>query len=132
MKLNLHPHFHLLMLDGVYVISEEGAAPEFVPAPPLRDADVQRIVEIAAHRLVRLLQQRGILAATEEDALAEEAPLPGCQNNSENGFCISYTFSTIIGSLVTTPAWLGAIVWISFRSNNLRSNERPENGRTTR
>ena len=33
----------------------------FVPAPPLRDADVQRIVEMAAHRLVRLLQQRGVL-----------------------------------------------------------------------
>ena len=32
-----------------------------VPAPPLRDADVQRIVETAAHRRVRLLQQRGVL-----------------------------------------------------------------------
>ena len=56
--LNLNPHFHVLMLDGVYVSSEEGATPEFVPAPPLGDGDVQRI---AAHRLVRLLQQRGIL-----------------------------------------------------------------------
>ena len=61
--LNLHPHFHVLMQDGVYVGSEEGVAPVFVPAPPLGDADVQRLVEIAAHRLVRLLQQRGILAA---------------------------------------------------------------------
>jgi hypothetical protein len=53
--LNLNPHFHVLMLDGVYACGEAGAAPVFVPAPPLRDADVQRIVETAAHRLVRLL-----------------------------------------------------------------------------
>ena len=47
----------------------------FVPAPPLSDADVQRIVETAAHRLVRLLQQRGILAEAEGDILAEKEPL---------------------------------------------------------
>ena len=73
--LNLNPHFHVLMLDGVYISRAEGAAPEFVPAPALQDSDVQRIVELAAHRLVRALQQRGILDSTEEDALAEEAPL---------------------------------------------------------
>jgi hypothetical protein len=73
--LNLNPHFHVLMLDGVYICSEEGAAPVFVPAPPLRDADVQRIVETAAHRLVRLLQQRGVLDETEVETLVEEEPL---------------------------------------------------------
>ena len=73
--LNLNPHFHVLMLDGVYVIRAEGAAPEFVPAPALQDSDVQRIVELAAHRLVRSLQQRGVLDSTEADALAEESPL---------------------------------------------------------
>ena len=35
--------------------------------PPLRDAEVQRIVETAAYRLVRLLQQRGILDEAEVD-----------------------------------------------------------------
>jgi len=39
----------------------------FVPAPPLRDTDVQRIVETAAHRLLRLLQQRGVLDETDGD-----------------------------------------------------------------
>ncbi|MBT4500159.1 MAG: hypothetical protein HOC74_20690 [Gemmatimonadetes bacterium] len=53
--LNLNPHFHVLMLDRVYACGKEGTAPVFVPAPHLRDADVQRIVETAAHRLVRLL-----------------------------------------------------------------------------
>ena len=73
--LNLNPHFHVLMLDGVYACGLAGAAPVFVPAPPLRDADVQRIVETAAHRLVRLLQQRGILAEAAVDTLAEKEPL---------------------------------------------------------
>jgi hypothetical protein len=73
--LNLNPHFHVLMPDGVYVIRAEGAAPEFVPAPALQDSDVQRIVELAAHRLVRSLQQRIVLDSTEADALAAESPL---------------------------------------------------------
>jgi len=38
-------------------------------------SDVQRIVELAAHRLVRSLRQRGVLDSTEADALAEESPL---------------------------------------------------------
>ena len=65
--LNLNPHFHVLMLDGVYACAKEGEAPVFVPAPPLSDADVQRVVETAAHRLVRLLQQRGLLDAPADD-----------------------------------------------------------------
>ena len=32
--LNHAPHFHVLMLDGVYACGEEGAAPVFVPVPP--------------------------------------------------------------------------------------------------
>jgi len=63
------------MLDGVYACGEEGAAPVFVPAPPLRDDDVQRIVETVAHRLVRLLQQRGVLDEAAGDALAQQEPL---------------------------------------------------------
>ena len=73
--LNLNPHFHVLMLDGVYVVRAEGLAPDFVLVPVLQDSDVQRIVELAAHRLVRSLHQRGVLDSTEADALAEEAPL---------------------------------------------------------
>ena len=63
------------MLDGVYACREEGVAPVFVPAPPLRDDDVQRIGETAAHRLVRLLPQRGVLDEAVGDALAEKEPL---------------------------------------------------------
>jgi len=69
------PGFFWWQQAGVYACSEEGAAPVFMPAPPLRDADVQRIVETAAYRLVRLLQQRGILDEAEGDSLAEKEPL---------------------------------------------------------
>ena len=65
--LNLNPHSHILMLDGVYASDKKGAAPVFVPAPPLRDTDIQRMVETAAHRLLRLLQQRGVLDETDDD-----------------------------------------------------------------
>jgi hypothetical protein len=41
----------------------------------LSDADVQRIVETAAHRLVRLLQQCGVLDDAAGDALTEKEPL---------------------------------------------------------
>ena len=41
----------------------------------MSDVDVQRIVETAAHRLVRLLQQRGLLDDTAGDTLAEQEPL---------------------------------------------------------
>ena len=73
--LNLNPHFHVVMLDGVYVVRAESTAPEFVPAPALQYSDVQRIVELASHHLVRLLQRRGVLDSPQADALAEEAPL---------------------------------------------------------
>jgi hypothetical protein len=52
-----HLLFHVLVLDGVFACNDEEAAPVFVPANPLRDDDVQRIVETATHRLVRFLQQ---------------------------------------------------------------------------
>ena len=41
-SLNLNPHAHVLMIDGVYVDGEAG--PEFVAAPTLSDDDVQQIV----------------------------------------------------------------------------------------
>ena len=45
--LNLNPHFHVLMLDGVYVDADD--QPVFVPAPVLSDSDVQQIVQTTAH-----------------------------------------------------------------------------------
>ncbi len=58
-SLNLHPHVHVLMLDGVYVDGEE--TPVFVAAPPLSDQAVQQIVETSARRIIRLCRKRGLL-----------------------------------------------------------------------
>ena len=72
-SLNLNPHVHVLMLDGVYV--DGGDAPVFVPAPPLSDQAVQQIVETSARRIIRLGTKRGLLDDTAADPLADEEPV---------------------------------------------------------
>ena len=74
-SINLNPHFHVLFLDGVYVPAAEGGAPVFVAAPPLADEDVQKLVETASQRIVRLLQRRGLLDDSLVDDLSESEPL---------------------------------------------------------
>ena len=70
-----NPHFHVLFLDGVYVPAAEGGAPVFVAPPPLADEDVQKLVETASQRIVRLLQRRGLLDDSLVDDLSESEPL---------------------------------------------------------
>ncbi len=72
-SLNLNPHVHVLMLDGVYVDGEE--APVFVAAPPLSDSDVQQIVQTSARRIIRLCTKRGLRDDTAADRLADEEPV---------------------------------------------------------
>jgi hypothetical protein len=72
--LNLNPHFHVLMPDGVFV-EGPGGTPVFVPAPALTDDDVRRIAETTAHRVVNLLQRRGLLEQDVPDALVQDEPL---------------------------------------------------------
>ncbi len=72
-SLNLNPHVHVLMLDGVYVHGDE--APVFVAAPPLSDQDVQQIVQTSAGRIIRLCTRRGLLDDTVADPLADEEPV---------------------------------------------------------
>ena len=72
--LNLNPHFHVLMPDGVYVTGQDGT-PSFVRVPQLSDDDVQQIVETTAKRVVRLLQRRGVLEEGNVDPLWEDEPL---------------------------------------------------------
>ena len=72
-SLNLNPHVHVLMLDGVYVSGDE--APVFVAAPPLSDPEVQQIVETSARRIIRLCTRHGLLDDTQADRLAAEEPV---------------------------------------------------------
>ena len=73
-SINLNPHLHVLMLDGVYVPDGEGQ-PQFVPAPRLTDDDVQRIVETTARRVIRLCQRRGLFEEGAVDPYWEQEPL---------------------------------------------------------
>ena len=80
--LNLNPHFHCLLLDGTFN-QKTGV---FHEAPVLRDEDVKQIVETTAHRVIRLLEKRGVLGDTfEYDEFAEEHP---------ERFCVAKTINS--------------------------------------
>lgn len=73
--LNINPHAHSLVLDGVYTSSKDDGIPVFVPAPELKDEDVKSLVETIAHRVIRLLERRGVLDGDETDRLTDESPI---------------------------------------------------------
>lgn len=69
--LNLNPHFHSLVLDGVF----NAKTNVFHPAPELQDEDVKQLVETTAHRVIRLLRRRGVLDEDAYDDFADDEPL---------------------------------------------------------
>ena len=58
------------MFDGVYVAHPDSGQPTFVAVPPTSDAQVQRLIEQVAVRLIQQLQRRGVLDDTHADGLA--------------------------------------------------------------
>ena len=72
-SLNVNPHVHVLMLDGVYIDADKG--PEFVPTPPLTDDDVQQIVQTSARRIIRLCTKRGLLDDSQIDPFIDQQPV---------------------------------------------------------
>jgi hypothetical protein len=76
--LNLNVHVHPLVLDGVFADDGDGSV-TFHPLPPPGDEDVAAVLATVRHRIVSLLQRRGLLDAPEgfvaPDALADEAPV---------------------------------------------------------
>ncbi|MCA9632821.1 MAG: transposase, partial [Myxococcales bacterium] len=79
--LQVNPHFHALVIDGVYVTERPGAVPTFHPAPPLTDLDVARVQADAQARIERVLRARGLLARDGADPELlegyEDSALPG-------------------------------------------------------
>ena len=70
--LNLTPHFHVLVLDGVY----PGPAHDlgsFVPLPPPETEDVGRVLAGTARRILRIVERRGF--DSDEDSFASDEPL---------------------------------------------------------
>lgn len=69
--LNLNPHFHALLLDGVF----NARTNVFHPAPELQDEDVKEIVELTAKRVIALLKRRGVLDDDMYDDFACNQPV---------------------------------------------------------
>ncbi len=66
--LQVTPHFHSLVPDGVFVPWEGGV--RFEALPPPTQAEVEKLLKVVRHRVLRLLEKRGALPAQgPEDAL---------------------------------------------------------------
>jgi hypothetical protein len=66
--LQVTPHFHSLVPDGIFVPREGGV--RFEPLPPPTQGEVERLLRGVRHRVLRLLEKRGALPAQgSEDAL---------------------------------------------------------------
>src|SRR4029450_1819108 len=49
------PHFHALVPDGVWVPLDDGV--RFVELPPPSQAEVERLLEVLRHRVLRMLEK---------------------------------------------------------------------------
>ncbi|WP_047859630.1 transposase [Archangium gephyra] len=66
--LQVTPHFHSLVPDGVFVPREGGV--RFEALPPPTQGEVEQLLRVVRHRVLRLLEKRGALPAQgPEDAL---------------------------------------------------------------
>lgn len=72
--LRCYPHFHSILLDGVFLAPEDGRPPVFIETPRPTDEDVKRLTETVARRVIRLLVRRGVLDDTELDPLLDQEP----------------------------------------------------------
>src|SRR5436309_4356381 len=80
--INLHLHFHVVFLEGVYLDrADQGRTPRFVTGEPPTDADIATVVQTISHRVMRKLRQLGYLevgldaaVATGYDPLHDDAP----------------------------------------------------------
>jgi hypothetical protein len=74
--LNLDPHLHSLVLDGIYVEGDRGQL-VFRHVPPPTDAEVARVADRVHRNIARLMERRGLGAQTDpgEDTLRHDEPL---------------------------------------------------------
>ena len=69
-SINLHLHFHLVFLDGVYEDrTAKGLKPRFRPQEAPTDAAVATVLDTISQRVIRYLRKRGYLEAGTEDVV---------------------------------------------------------------
>src|SRR6266849_9898380 len=80
--LNLHVHYHVVFLEGVYLDrTDQGRTPRFLTGEPPTDTDIADVVQKISRRVIRKLRQLGYLeagldaaVATGDDPLVDDAP----------------------------------------------------------
>src|SRR6266545_3804371 len=80
--INLHLHFHVVFLEGVYLDrADQGLTPRFVKGEPPPNTAIAAVVQKISHRVMRKLRQLGYLepsldaaVATGYDPLGDDAP----------------------------------------------------------
>jgi hypothetical protein len=76
---NLHVHFHTMVLEGVFCAADDETTLRFLPLPAASDAQVARVLRTIHARVCRLLRRRGLDPADHTDGapdpLAEESPV---------------------------------------------------------
>jgi hypothetical protein len=107
-RLLLNIHFHILVLDGAYLVDTE--PPVFRRIAPPSLAELQALVERIAERIGRALERQGILARDAESSYLELAPEVGGPLDDLLGHSITYRVAVgprtgqKVLSLQTAPA----------------------------
>ena len=69
--INLNVHFHVIVLDGVYLDRpDQGRKPRFIKGEPPTDADIAAVVQTISRRVIRTLRSLGYLEAGSDAAVA--------------------------------------------------------------
>jgi len=106
--LNLNIHFHMLVLDGTYLVGTE--PPVFRRITPPVEAELQALVERLAERIGRALERRGVLVRDAEGSFLELEPAAGGPIDDLLGHSITYRVAVgpragqKVFSLQTVPA----------------------------
>jgi hypothetical protein len=87
--LNLNPHFHALVLDGVYTAPDVWTPPSFQHARPVTSADVAGLVFTIRSRVLRLCRRLGLLG--------EEGELEARSDDVEQGLLPHLSAASIQG-----------------------------------
>ena len=106
--LNLNIHFHMLFLDGAYLVDTEPPVFRRIAQPSL--AELQALVEQLAERIGRALERQGVLARDAESSYLELDSATGGPMDDLLGHSITYRVAVgpragqKVFSLQTVPA----------------------------